>query len=428
MEGLRVVLHGLLVEGAARRIHALVARLHRYLIRAELLLLLMLIIEEASLHRVPVVDDGLNRVVLLVRVHQWVDFVLVRLVLRDLDLVLRRGEVGSVLALLAGLLVGADDHLLLVVVCVLRLYDVGGAFGGALLLGGLLLSAIVRVVYLPVTILLSILVLRGVVLALQVGLVRPHVGGHVMGLQVVLVLHHEHVIVRDQMVGLIRDGVVQLVVEVVVAGVVLLRRLEDVLDLRLKFFLILLVQLVHDLLVLDELLALVFLANRLVDHVSFVEEHIDAFVYIVVFEVGAGSLALVVAATVVVVLGVFALEVAIVEHVDAYEVGHLVVHYFALAKLERQILVVFVFLRCIRVLLYVVKYKLGVMVHYVGANSYETQLFAAIQDVPRHLRLLLLHEHHLIFRRFPLFLWIGRIDIDVPVLDILRHVLIKARR
>lgn len=107
---------------------------------------------------------------------------LVRLVLRDLDLVLRRGEVGSVLALLAGLLVGADDHLLLVVVCVLRLYDVGGAFGGALLLGRLLLSAIVCVVYLPVTILLSILVLRGVVLALQVGLVRPHVGGHVMGL------------------------------------------------------------------------------------------------------------------------------------------------------------------------------------------------------------------------------------------------------
>ena len=247
----------------------------------------------------------------------------------------------------------------------------------------------------------------------------------------VLVLHHEHVIVRDQMVGLIRDGVVQLVVEVVVAGVVLLRRLEDVLDLRLELLLLLqlllLVQLVHDLLVLDELLALVFLANCLVDHVSFVEEHIDAFVYIVVFEVGAGSLALVVAATVVVVLGVFALEVAIVEHVDAYEVGHLVVHHFALAKLERQILVVFVFLRCIRVLLYVVKYKLGVMVHYVGANSYETQLFPAIQDVPRHLRLLLLHEHHLIFRRFPLFLWIGRIDVDVPVLDILRHVLIEAR-
>lgn len=66
MESLRVVLHRLLVEGAARRIHALVARLHRYLIRAELLLLLMLIIEEASLHRVSVVDDGLNRVVLLV--------------------------------------------------------------------------------------------------------------------------------------------------------------------------------------------------------------------------------------------------------------------------------------------------------------------------------------------------------------------------
>lgn len=100
VERLRVVLHRLLVEGAAGWIHALVARLHRDLIAAVLLLRLVLVVEEAALHRVPVVYHGLYRVILLVCMHQWVYLVLIRLILHDLHLVVRGSEVACVWTLL----------------------------------------------------------------------------------------------------------------------------------------------------------------------------------------------------------------------------------------------------------------------------------------------------------------------------------------
>ena len=69
----------------------------------------------------------------------------------------------------------------------------------------------------------------------------------------ILILHHEHVVICHKMIGLIRNRVIQLIIKVIVAVVVLLRRLEDVLDLGFEFQLflqlLLLVHLVHYLLI-----------------------------------------------------------------------------------------------------------------------------------------------------------------------------------
>lgn len=130
-----------------------------------------------------------------------------------------------------------------------------------------------RVVDFAVSVLLSIFVrVRRVLLVFQVCFVCFHIGGDVMRLQVVLVLHDEHVVVGDQVVRLVRNRVVQLIVEVIVARIVLLRRLQNVLNLRLElllfFYLLLLFYFVHRLLILYKLLPLVFLPYRLVDHAA----------------------------------------------------------------------------------------------------------------------------------------------------------------
>lgn len=80
------------------------------------------------------VDHRLHGVVLLIGIHEWIQFVLVRLVLEHFHVVLRRGEVVDAEALHVRLLVIADHHLLLIVVVVLRLDYVRVAFRGALLL------------------------------------------------------------------------------------------------------------------------------------------------------------------------------------------------------------------------------------------------------------------------------------------------------
>ena len=77
---------------------------------------------------------------------------------------------------------------------------------------------------------------------------------------------------------------------------------------------------------------------------------------------------------------------------DADEIGHLVVHYFALAELEGQVLVVFIFLGGLRVLPDIVKNEIRVVVHHVRAHGDEAQLLASVHDVPGAL-LLLVHRH-----------------------------------
>lgn len=182
----------------------------------------MLPIEEAALHRVPVIGDSLARV-MLVGLHQGIYFVLVGLVLYDLNLIMRRGQVGIGLRLLPRLLVSTDHHRLLVIERVLRLDDVRRcSLRRALLLGCLLLPAVVGVVDLTIAILLSIFVVRVIVLVLEVDLVGAHVCGDVMRLKVVFVLHDKHVLICYQMVRLIRHRVIQFVIKVVVAVVVLL--------------------------------------------------------------------------------------------------------------------------------------------------------------------------------------------------------------
>ena len=111
----------------------------------------------------------------------------------------------------------------------------------------------------------------------------------------------------------------------------------------------------------------------------------------------AGHLALVVeAALLVVVLGsLVALEVPVVEHVNLDKVNHLIIHDFALANLESQVLVVLVVLRRLRVFTNIVKDELGVMVHDVRAERDETQLLGAVHDVARVTLVDLGHEIHI---------------------------------
>lgn len=156
------------------------------------------------------------------------------------------------------------------------------------------------------------------------------------------------------------------------------------LELLLLFYLFLFFDFIHYLLILDELLSLVFLADRFVDDVSLLLKDADAAEQIIVLKVRASLLALVVQATVLIVLRAFlAVEVPIIEHVDLDEIHHFVVHNFALAYLKRQVLVILVVLRGLRVFANVVEDQLGIVVHDVGANSNEAQLLSAVHDVSR---------------------------------------------
>lgn len=106
----------------------------------------------------------------------------------------------------------------------MSLNDVRRGLSCSLLFRCLLLPAIMRVIDLAtISILLCVFVAGRVVLALQVDFIRLHIGRHMMLLQVILVLHHEHVLIRHHVIGLIRNRVIQIVIVVIIAHIVLLR-------------------------------------------------------------------------------------------------------------------------------------------------------------------------------------------------------------
>ena len=181
------------------------------------------------------------------------------------------------------------------------------------------------------------------------------------------------------------------------------------------------VHLVHYLLILHKLLPLLLLPNGLVDHVSFAKEHPDPLVDVVVLEVRARGLALEVETAFLIGLRVLlALQVAVVEHVDANEVRHLVVHHLALAKLEGEILIILVFLRSLRILPDVIQNELRVVIHHVRANGYEAELFATVHYVARALLLVLQgHRHIDLFDTRAFVPHVLRIDTVLLVLDLL---------
>lgn len=117
MKSLGVIFHGLLIKGSSRRIHALVARLHRDLIGAILVLLLLLIVEETTLHGMAVVDDCLDRVILLISVDERIDLIFICLILYYLALIITFTKISCSLSLLARLFKSTND-LLLLIVCV----------------------------------------------------------------------------------------------------------------------------------------------------------------------------------------------------------------------------------------------------------------------------------------------------------------------
>lgn len=279
MKSLGIIFHGLLIKGASSRIHTLVARLHGYLIRAILIFLLLLIVEEATLHGMAVVNYCLHRVILFISADQRIDLVFICLILDYLNLVMRRGKIGCVMSLLTRLFEIAHNLLLTIVrigntTLILCFDDVCRPFRGALLLGSLLLSTIVRMVNLSISILLPIFVVRIVFLTFQICLIRLHVSCNMMRLQMVLILHHKHVVVCYQVVSLIRNGVIELIVIIIIALVILLSRFENVFDLGFQFQLflqlLLFVLVIHYLLIFDKLLSFIFLPNCFINNVPFI--------------------------------------------------------------------------------------------------------------------------------------------------------------
>lgn len=161
-------------------------------------------------------------------------------------------------------------------------------------------------VYLSIAVLLPVFVVRIVFLAFKICLIGLHVCGHVMRLQMVLILHDEHIVISNQMASLIWNRVVQLIVEVVIAIVILLSRFENVLDLGFEFQLflqlLLLVLIIHYLLVFDKFLSFILLPYCFINDISFIHEHLDPVMNIFVFKVSTSNLALKVKTAVLVVV------------------------------------------------------------------------------------------------------------------------------
>ena len=207
---------------------------------------------------------------------------LISLVLEYFYLILRWSKVVDTKSLHIWLLEIANHHLLIVEI-VLSFYIVCVTFRWTLLFWSLLLPTIVSIVNFAVSIRFSIfiVIIRWglIIMALQVCLVRFHVCGDVVRLQMVLVLHYEHVVVCYHVICMVWNWVVKIVVEVVVARIILLRRLKNILNLCLEFLLLielfLFVDLVHNLLVFDEFLALIFLSDCFVNDISFWFENAD---------------------------------------------------------------------------------------------------------------------------------------------------------
>ena len=99
-------------------------------------------------------------------------------------------------------------------------------------------------------------------------------------------------------------------------------------------------------------LSLVFSCYSLVNYHSLLFQVLDTPDQIYEFKMGPSIRALVSEAPFLIsfVLRLLSVQVAVIEHVDAYKVGHLVVHLFPFAKLKGQILVFFIFLRLLGVL------------------------------------------------------------------------------
>lgn len=157
-----------------------------------------------------------------------------------------------------------------------------------------------------------------VFLAFEVGFVGFHVGGDVMRLKVVFIFHDKHVVVRHQVIGLIRNRIIQLVIKVIVAGVILLCRLQDVLDLSLKLLLLLqlllTINFVHYLLITNKLLPLILLSDCLIDHFTFLLKRADPAEEIIKLEVRSSDGTLVVEAAILIVFigSFFTIQVAVI--------------------------------------------------------------------------------------------------------------------
>ena len=91
-----------------------------------------------------------------------------------------------------------------------------------------------------------------------------------------------------------------------------------------------------------------------------------------VFEVRArvGALVSKPAALIVIFSIIPTFEAAVIEHVESYEVGHLVVHFLPVTQLEGQVLVIIVFTR-LTVRAQCPQVKLSRVVHDIRAHRHE---------------------------------------------------------
>lgn len=154
--------------------------------------------------------------------------------------------------------------------------------------------------------------------------------------------------------------------------------LQDALNLGF-----LLLELVHVFLfkscLLDLLLSFILFLDSFIDHVSLLFEHADSVDEVHVLEVAARLGALVVETSFLVAFVSFlSISEPIVEHVDSDEVSHFGVHFFSLAQLEGEVLILVVLVKGFGIILEEFKEEVSRVAHHTGVDSHQTQLLATI--------------------------------------------------
>ena len=178
-----------------------------------------------------------------------------------------------------------------------------------------------------------------------------------MGLEVCLIFK-QHVFICRHYIAM-SNGVI----EIVVTGF-LKSFLDDVFHLGFQLLVFLQLLLLWNfrlLLLTNSFLVLVFLFYRVIDHVPLLFQVTHSPNKVYEFEMWTSIRALIGEPTLLLVfiLRLLPFNIAVIKHVNTDEVRHLVIHFFSLAKLERQVFILFVLLRILTILSKIILNQLG---------------------------------------------------------------------
>jgi len=130
------------------------------------------------------------------------------------------------------------------------------------------------------------------------------------------------------------------------------------------------------------LLPFVFLLDLIVNYVSFLLQLADTSEQVHEFEVAASLWALVSQPTFSIFgLLFFSINVSVIEHMDANEVGHGIVHLFSLTELKCKVFIILFLLTPLRVFFKPIEKQVSRVVVDISINGHQTELLAVVHDV-----------------------------------------------